>query len=65
MKNIKRIILVLVLFGAGIYCGKFFFGRSTDVPAPVPTYFNSSAQSSDSVGIGAGTVTGKIIEVKI
>ena len=64
MKIVKRIIVLVVLFAGGIYCGKFFFGRSSDIPAPAPTYFNQSASSGDSLGMGAGTITGKTIEVK-
>ena len=64
MKTAKRIILVIIIFAAGIYSGKFFFGRSTDIPAPVPSYFSQSEQASDSTGMAAGTVTGRIIDVK-
>ncbi|AYB35124.1 parallel beta-helix domain-containing protein [Chryseolinea soli] len=64
MKTAKRVLLVVAIFAIGIYCGKLFFGRGSDIPAPVPAYFSQSAQPGDSVGIGAGTVTGKIIEVK-
>lgn len=54
--------MVAVFFVFGAYVGKLIFGRSNDVPAPAPTYFQSGA-SSDSSGIGAGTITGKIINV--
>ncbi len=64
MKMIKRIVIALVIFAAGLYGGKFFFGRKSDIPAPVPTYFSQSAQSGDSTGIGAGTITGKVHEVR-
>src|SRR5688572_25011524 len=62
MKVVKNIILVILFFSFGIYVGKLFFGRGSDIPAPAPTYFQSGT-SSDSSGIGAGTITGKIIEV--
>ena len=64
MKTVKRLILLLIVLAAGIYCGKLIFGRSSDIPAPVPAYFSQADQADDSTGIGAGTVTGKIIEVK-
>jgi parallel beta-helix repeat protein len=63
MKIVRNIIIGIILFGAGVYGGKFFFGRSSDVPAPLPSYFNQS-QSSDSSGMAAGTFNGKIISVK-
>ena len=62
MKVVKNIILVILFFSFGIYVGKLFFGRGSDIPAPAPKYFQSGT-SSDSIGIGAGTITGKIIEV--
>jgi len=62
MKVIKNIILVITFFAFGTYIGKLIFGRSSDVPAPAPTYFQSGV-SNDSSGIGAGTITGKIINV--
>jgi len=34
MKTVKRIILVVAIFAIGIYFGKFFFGRGSDIPAP-------------------------------
>jgi parallel beta-helix repeat protein len=64
MKTFKRISIVIVLLAIGVYCGKLIFGRSSDVPAPVPAYFSQSTETGDSTGIAAGTVTGKIIEVK-
>ena len=65
MKNVKRITLLVVIFGTGFFIGKFFFGKSADtIPAPVPSYFNQSAASGDATGIGAGNITGKIIAVK-
>jgi parallel beta-helix repeat protein len=63
MKVFKKLILFVLLFAAGIYAGKLFFGRSSDVPVPAPTYFQSES-SGDSTGIGAGTITGKTINVK-
>ena len=62
MKALLRVVVILIVFGGGIYLGKFFFGRTSSVPAPVPSYFNQSA--TDSTGVGAGTVTGKIFEIK-
>lgn len=62
MKVFKKIILWLIIFAAGIYGGKFFFGRNT-ISAPAPTYFQSDA-SGDSTGVGAGTISGKTIDVK-
>src|SRR6218665_1602261 len=64
MKITIRAILIVAVFAIGAYCGKLFFGRGSDVPAPLPTYFNQSATPGDSVGIGAGTIIGKTIEVK-
>ena len=64
MKIFKRILLVMAILAVGVYCGKLLFGRGSDVPAPVPAYFSQSGEPGDSVGIGAGTVTGKTIEVK-
>ncbi|MEJ1242271.1 parallel beta-helix domain-containing protein [Chryseolinea sp. T2] len=64
MKIAIRAILIVAVFAIGAYCGKLFFGRGSDIPAPVPTYFSQSATSGDSVGVGAGTITGKTIEVK-
>ncbi|HOX83166.1 MAG TPA: parallel beta-helix domain-containing protein [Chryseolinea sp.] len=64
MKIFKRVLLTVVILAAGIYCGKLIFGRGSDIPAPMPTYFSQSTEPGDSVGIGAGTITGKIIEVK-
>ncbi len=64
MKIVKRAILAVAILAIGIYCGKLIFGRGSDIPAPMPTYFNQSSQPGDSIGIGAGTVTGKIIEVR-
>ena len=63
MKILRNLLVVVVVFAAGIYGGKQFFGRSTDVPAPAPTYFSQS-DNGDSTGMAAGTVTGKIINVK-
>ena len=37
MKTAKRVLLVVAIFAIGIYCGKLFFGRGSDIPAPVPT----------------------------
>lgn len=64
MKIVTRIIVLVVIFAGGLYCGKLFFGRKTDIPAPAPTYFSQSSGSGDSLGMGAGTITGKILEVK-
>lgn len=64
MKTFKKIILLLLLLAIGVYGGKLIFGRGSDVPAPVPAYFDASAQGSDSTGMAAGTITGKIIDVK-
>ena len=63
MKTVKKIVLVILLVGAEAYAGKLFFGRSTVLPAPVPAYFSQSG-ASDSTGMAAGTVTGRIISVK-
>jgi parallel beta-helix repeat protein len=64
MKTFIRIVLVLAVFAVGIYLGKLFFGRATNIPAPVPTYFSEKQNSGDSIGVAAGTVTGKIFEIK-
>ncbi|MBS1952227.1 MAG: right-handed parallel beta-helix repeat-containing protein [Bacteroidetes bacterium] len=65
MKLFLKVVVALVLFGGGIYLGKVFFGRSKNIPAPVPSYFNGDgASASDSAAMGAGTVTGKIFEIK-
>jgi len=65
MKKVRRIIVPVILLLAGIFLGKFFFGKSTNtIPAPSPTYFNQAAASGDSTGMGAGTITGKTIEVR-
>jgi parallel beta-helix repeat protein len=64
MKALKLIIPILIFFAVGIYCGKLFFGRGSDVAAPVPSYFSQQAGDGDSTGIAAGTVTGKIHTVK-
>src|SRR5690348_1892364 len=64
MKTFKRIVIVIILLAVGVYGGKLIFGRSSDVPAPVPAYFNQAAAGGDSTGIAAGTFTGKIITVK-
>jgi parallel beta-helix repeat protein len=63
MKIVKNIVLVLIIFALGLYGGKLFFGKSSGVTAPVPTYYQSE-ETGDSTGMAAGTVTGKIIEVK-
>jgi parallel beta-helix repeat protein len=64
MNTFKKISVVIVIFAIGLICGKFYFGRTSSVPAPIPTYFNSTSQT-DSTGIGAGVVTGKIVDVKV
>lgn len=64
MKSAKRILILLFTLAIGILVGKYFLGRSSTVPAPVPTYFDQSVTSGDSVGIGAGTITGRIIAVR-
>lgn len=63
MKTLKYSAIVLILFIGGIYCGKLFFGRNSDLPAPVPAYFSQTTQGSDTTGMAAGTVTGIIHEV--
>jgi parallel beta-helix repeat protein len=63
MKILRNLLIVVIVFAAGIYGGKQFFGRSSDLPAPAPTYFSQSG-NGDSTGISAGTITGKIINVK-
>ena len=64
MKTILKVVAVLMVFGGGVYLGKVFFGRSSSIPAPVPTYFSAKGNASDSTGVGAGTVTGKTFEIK-
>lgn len=64
MKIVYRVILTIGVFAVGAYCGKLFFSKGSDIPAPAPTYFTQSAAQGDSVGIGAGTITGKTIEVR-
>src|SRR5688572_8186287 len=64
MKVVKNIALATLLLAAGVYAGKWLFGRSSDIPAPVPAYFSQSGSASDSTGMAPGTVTGKIITVK-
>ncbi len=62
MENVKRILILLAIFVMGLLFGKFLFGETVDnIPLPMPSYFK---QSGDSTGIGAGTVTGKIYEVR-
>lgn len=63
MKIVKNIFLAIIIFALGLYGGKLFFGRSADLTAPVPTYYQSE-ETSDSTAMAAGTVTGKIIEVR-
>ncbi|HMG91960.1 MAG TPA: parallel beta-helix domain-containing protein [Chryseolinea sp.] len=63
MKAGKKLFLGLLIFAAGIYGGRLLFKSNSNVPAPSPTYFQSEA-SGDSTGIGAGTITGKTINVK-
>jgi len=62
MSLFKKIFLGFTIFLAGVYGGKLFFGHNT-LSAPAPTYFQSEV-SGDSTGMGAGTVTGKTINVK-
>lgn len=64
MKNVKKFIVLIIIFAGGILLGKFFFGRGSTVPAPIPTYFDQTAVADDSTGMAAGTVTGKIFEIK-
>ena len=64
MKVIKNIAIGALLLAVGVYAGKLLFGRSSDIPAPVPAYFSESGSAGDSSGMAPGTVTGKIITVK-
>lgn len=63
MSTINKILVVVAVFLTGLLCGKLYYRGASKVPAPVPTYFNQSGQT-DSTGVAAGTVTGKIFEVK-
>lgn len=64
MKIAVRILVVIIVFAVGIYLGKVLFGRSTNIPAPVPAYFSQTSGANDSTGMAAGTVTGKIFDIK-
>src|SRR5215831_7812062 len=63
MNTITKVLVVVAFFLTGLLCGKLYYRGASKVPTPVPTYFNESGQS-DSTGVAAGTVTGKIFEVK-
>src|SRR6478752_197872 len=64
MRIALRAVVVVAIFAIGIYVGKLIFRQGSTVPAPAPTYFNQSAAQGDSIGVGAGTITGKTIDVK-
>lgn len=64
MKTIKYIIIALIIFSLGLAGGKLLFQKNTGAAAPLPTYYSETENAGDSVGIAAGTITGKIIEVK-
>ena len=53
MKVIKNIAIGALLLAAGVYAGKLLFGRSSDIPAPVPAYFSQSGSAGDSTGMAA------------
>jgi parallel beta-helix repeat protein len=64
MKILKHFALMALTMMVGIVIGKFFLGSQSSVPAPIPTYFSEGNNPGDSLGIGAGTVTGETIEVR-
>ena len=61
MRIALRAVVVVAIFAVGIYVGKLIFRQGSTVPAPAPTYFNQSAAQGDSVGVGAGTITGLVL----
>jgi len=65
MKFIKIIVIPIIIFGLGVFLGKYLYQRNT-FQAPAPNYLDALKNASDSASVGVASVAiiGNTIEVK-